>query len=94
MPILRYQIIKISLQATSEQMLAEKMNMASFPSNSTSLQNTLADTVTDNIVSENMSNYLPLSDNNVSTTNDSLIERNWDIPCETDDINVSHLLIT
>ena len=66
------------------------MNMATFPSNSASLQNTLADTV----VSENMSNYLPLSDNNVSTTNDSLIERNWDIPCESDDINVSNLLIT
>ena len=66
------------------------MNLATFPSNSASLQNTLADTV----VSENMSSYLPLSDNNVSTTNDSLIERNWDIPCETDDINVSNLLIT
>ena len=37
---------------------------------------------------ENARNCLPLSDNNVSTTNDTLIERTWDIPCETDDINV------
>ena len=38
---------------------------------------------------ENVRNFLPLSDNNVSTTNDILMERNWDIPSETDDINVS-----
>ena len=40
-------------------------------------------------------NCLPLSDNNVSTTNtnDSLMDRDWDIPCETDDINVSSRLL-
>jgi hypothetical protein len=74
-------------------MQVEKINMATFPSDSASLHNTLAETVTNNVVSENLSNYLPLSDNNVSTTNDSLMERNWDIPCETDDINVSHFLL-
>ena len=32
---------------------------------------------------------LPISDNNVSTTNDGLVDTEWDMPCETDDINVS-----
>ena len=44
---------------------------------------------TSTVLDENARNCLPLSDNNVSTTNDVLMERNWEIPCETDDINVS-----
>ena len=43
-------------------------------------------------LNENAQNCLPLSDNNVSTTNDVFIERTWDIPSETDDINVSRNL--
>ena len=43
-------------------------------------------------LSENNRSVLPLSYNNVSTTNDRLTERDWEIPCETDDINVSGLL--
>ena len=68
----------------------EKVNISLLASNTLSLHGNLPIGGIDTAAPDSMRNCLPLSDNNVSTTNDSLIERNWDLPCETDDINVSN----
>ena len=65
------------------QILVDRNNITGFQNNPVPLQSTSS------TLDENSRNCLPLSDNNVSTTNDALMERAWDIPSETDDINVS-----
>ena len=64
------------------QILVDRNNITGFQNNHVPLQSTSS------TLDENSRNCLPLSDNNVSTTNDALMERTWDIPSETDDINV------
>ena len=79
----------IKLQTMPVQMSPERTSLAATTSNSASLQNILASGPGDIAHCESNRSCLPLSDNNVSTTNDNLIDRDWDIPCETDDINVN-----
>ena len=74
-----------SFQNPSVQTPSEKLNLPMFSNDHSSAKTRSTEGVGD----ENVRNFLPLSDNNVSTTNDILMERNWDIPSETDDINVS-----
>ena len=74
-----------SFQNPSVQTPPEKLNLPMFSNHHGSAKTRSMEGVGD----ENVRNFLPLSDNNVSTTNDILMERNWDIPSETDDINVS-----
>ena len=74
-----------SFQNPSAQTPPEKFNLPMFSNDQGSAKTRPMEGVGD----ENVRNFLPLSDNNVSTTNDILMERNWDIPSETDDINVS-----
>ena len=64
------------------QILVDRNNISGFQNNPTLIQSSSS------ALDENARNCLPLSDNNVSTTNDTLMERTWDIPSETDDINV------
>ena len=74
-----------SFQSPSVQTPPEKFNLPMVSNDHSSAKTRSTEGVGD----ENVRNFLPLSDNNVSTTNDILMERNWDIPSETDDINVS-----